>query len=118
MLMTRIQVTNNSCGAAHLVGEHFGLHIAGYATVATEMRSSEYTANVAALAISHPYVAIVDLEDEYENGDVGLVAGSGFKYGATDLVAAYTPEQGEPVWDMDEKLLFVGDGVTQGGVRV
>jgi hypothetical protein len=40
------------------------------------------------------------------------------KYGATDLVAAYTPAQGEPVWDMDEKLLYVGDGVAAGGIRV
>ena len=118
MLMTRIRLTNNSCGAVHLVGSHFNLHIAAYATVDSEMRSSEYASNAAGIADSHPFVAIVDLEDEYDNGDVELVTGDGFKYGATALVAAYTPGQGEPVWDKDLKKVVVGDGTTVGGVPV
>jgi len=33
-------------------------------------------------------------------------------------VAAYTPLDGEPVWDSESKLLYVGDGQTQGGIAV
>ena len=32
--------------------------------------------------------------------------------------AAYTPAIGEPIWTTDTKKLWVGDGVTQGGVAV
>lgn len=33
-------------------------------------------------------------------------------------VAAYTPLEGEPVWDSENKALYVGDGSTQGGIAV
>ena len=38
--------------------------------------------------------------------------------GTTAEVAAYTPLDGEPVWDSTTKHLWVGDGSTQGGVLV
>lgn len=86
MLMKRVRLINNSCSSAGLVGGHFNLHIDGYATVDSEMRSSEYAANSVKFSASHPFVAITVL-DEYENGDVDLTVGAGgFKYGDTDLI--------------------------------
>ncbi|SPF82154.1 Phage tail fiber protein [Pseudomonas phage GP100] len=41
-----------------------------------------------------------------------------FKRGTTAKVAAYLPQQGEPVYDTDTKELRVGDGTTAGGVPV
>jgi hypothetical protein len=38
--------------------------------------------------------------------------------GTAAEVAAYTPLDGEPVWDGENKLLYVGDGQTQGGILV
>ncbi len=117
MLMTRIEITNNGCGGVHLVAGHFDLHLAGYATVTSEMRSSEYSGNVAAFAGNHPYVAIVDLDDEYENGEIELIdVTAKIKYGSAALVDAYVPGQGEIVWNITRKSLAVGDGTTDGGI--
>lgn len=38
--------------------------------------------------------------------------------GTTAEVAAYTPMDGEPVWDSENKLLVMGDDETQGGIFV
>ena len=38
--------------------------------------------------------------------------------GTAAEVAAYTPLDGEPVWDSDNEQLRVGDGETQGGILV
>jgi hypothetical protein len=38
--------------------------------------------------------------------------------GTAAEVAAITPLEGEPVWTTDAKRLYVGDGVTQGGIDV
>jgi len=41
-----------------------------------------------------------------------------FSLGNAAEVAAYTPLDGEPVWDSESKVLYVGDGQTQGGILV
>jgi len=38
--------------------------------------------------------------------------------GTSSEVAAYTALSGEPVWDTQQKRLFVGDGTTSGGIPV
>lgn len=40
------------------------------------------------------------------------------KRGALDRVQAYTPMPGEPVYSTTTNQLFVGDGVTPGGILV
>jgi len=116
MLMKRIRLKNNSCDVVHLISGHFNQKIAGFATVDSEARAAEYAAAIPAFATSHPWVEISDLEDDYDNGTVELFGDGPIKYGSTELVAAYVPDEGEPVWDMDLKQLLVGDGETPGGV--
>jgi hypothetical protein len=48
--------------------------------------------------------------------DLTAPANLRFNRGSAADVAAYTPLSGEPVWDETNKLLYVGDGVTQGGI--
>lgn len=41
-----------------------------------------------------------------------------FLRGGAAGVAAYTPEDGEPVWDQFNKIPAVGDGATVGGIKI
>lgn len=41
-----------------------------------------------------------------------------FKKGTAAQVASITPEESEPVWRKDDKVLVIGDGVTAGGIPI
>lgn len=41
-----------------------------------------------------------------------------FKRGTTSTLAAYTPLAGEPLWATNTNALYIGDGVTAGGILI
>ncbi len=62
------------------------------------------------------------LPSDFLNWDAGLVPSSGrviqFKRGARSSLLGYLPYSGEPLYATDTKELFVGDGITYGGISV
>jgi hypothetical protein len=133
MAYTKSSVTDNGRGK-NLTGfeySHQHSNTAAEVPAAADLRLGELAVNSADGSLYYKTTggAVAKVGDAPVNGivygrkdsswvDMTSPANLQVNRGTTSEVAAYTALSGEPVWDTQQKMLFVGDGSTSGGILV